>query len=207
MPSIIPIVEGPGDGEAAPILIRRILYEVFQKYDWSVGNPKCVHSLSILRRDLEKYIRYAELEVGSAGILILLDLDDGCPWLEAQSLVESIHRIKHHLPIAVVLAYREYEAWFLASIERFSGQYALPKEIETPPDVEIIRGAKEWITERMAPGKIYKETIHQAAMSAKMDIPLAAHRSRSFRRLIQAVEDLLKATNHADNVTPNRHTP
>lgn len=193
MPKIIPIVEGDGDVAAVPNLIRRILGERFQRYDWSVGHPKRAHSLAVLRRDLEKYILYAESESDCAGTLILLDLDDGCPMQEALALDISIRAIHHFLPVAIVFACKEYETWFLASIESLAGQYTLPAEISAPVDVEKIRGAKEWITDRMAPGRIYKETDHQPAMSAYMDLELAANRSRSFRRLISAIEDLLQA--------------
>ena len=200
---IIPIVEGNGDLAAVPILVRRILIEIFGTTEWDAGAPKRAKSLSVLRRDLEKYIRYAELETDSAGILIVLDLDDGCPWQEAQSLAASIRKLPHHLPIAIVLACKEYEAWFLASIETFSGRYSLPDGMIAPPDVERIRGAKEWITDHMVEGKIYKETIHQPAWSAQMNLSLAANRSRSFRRLIHAVEELLRAEISPDRVTPS----
>lgn len=203
MPKIIPIVEGYGEINAVPILIRRILQERFQRYDWSVGVPKRAHGLPILRQELEKYISYAEKEEDIAGILILLDLDDGCPKDKALSLAAAVRGLYHHVPVAIVLAHREYEAWFLASIESLKEQYELPSEITAPPDAESIRGAKQWITDHMPPGRIYKETTHQPAMSALFDLDLAASRSRSFRRLVSAIAQILNASEDSNEVTPN----
>jgi hypothetical protein len=203
MPKIIPIIEGDGEIEAVPILLRRILTERLLRYDWTVSTPKQAHSLPVLRRDLEKYIRYAESEPGSAGILIILDLDDGCPKDEALSLASAVRELYHRVPVAIVLAHKEYEAWFLAGIESLAGQHNLSLKITAPPNCEDIRDAKRWISEHMPPGKIYKETTHQAAMSACFDLEHAADRSRSFQRLISAIESILNAPEHSNAVTPN----
>ena len=38
--SIVPIVEGPGDRDASPVLLRRILFERLARYDITVARPK-----------------------------------------------------------------------------------------------------------------------------------------------------------------------
>ena len=98
-----------------------------------------------------------------------------------------------HCPVAIVFAHREYEAWFLASMEtiaRGSGNSFGP-DLVYEGDVETRRGVKEWLTHQMPPRQIYKPTLHQAGFTALIDIELAQQRSRSFRRLCHAVEEIV----------------
>ncbi len=208
---LVPIVEGDGDAKAVPLLLRRILHEHLQAYDWEVGTPKRAHSLPTLRRKLANYLRYARLE-GASAVLILLDLDDGCPAQEARNLAAQVGY--HTMPVAIVLAHREYEAWFLASIEAIvsQGKYHFteaftqnptpPRDQEGRSIVEEIRDAKGWLTKRMRRGYAYKETQHQPGMTRYIDLGVAARRSRSFRRLIHAMEELVASAGQEGRVTP-----
>ena len=210
MPKIVPIVEGEGDIRAVPVLLRRVLHESLQQYAWGVTSPKKAHGLPTLHRRLENYLRYAAIEKDAQAILILLDLDDGCPAVEAQQLADDIRALSSKLPVAIVLAHREYEAWFLASVDtivqqggqkyRFSSAFL---QNPTPPsDVESIRDAKGWISRQMIPGHRYKETLHQPSMTTLIDFDLAIQRSRSFRRLLHAVEFLVRHAGERDLVSP-----
>jgi len=192
MPKIVPIVEGDGELDAIPVLLRRILHETFQVFDWEVGRPKKAHSLPAFKKRLSDFIRYAEMEPEATHILVVMDLDDGCPKEEVRRLTEEIRQASPQMPVLVVLAHREYEAWFLASLPSLAGKDNLPQNTFFEGNVENIRGVKAWLTRQMPPGKTYKETTHQAAWSAKMDIGGATlQRSRSFRRLVHAVEEIL----------------
>ena len=83
----------------------------------------------------------------------------------------------------MVLATREYEAWFIAAAESVvSGVSAAP---ENP---EAIRGAKEWIG-RYQP---YRPTVDQASMTATFDMTKARRKAPSFDKMWRAVETLLK---------------
>lgn len=192
MPKIVPIVEGDGELDAVPVILRRILYENFQVFDWEIGRPKKAHSLPAFRQKLSNFIQYAQMEPAATHILIVIDLDDGCPKEEVRRLTEEIRQTNPKIPVLVVLAHREYEAWFLASMSSLAGKDNLPQNAFFEGDVEGIRGVKEWLTRQMPPGKTYKETTHQPAWSATMDIGAATlERSRSFRRLVHAVEEIL----------------
>lgn len=82
----------------------------------------------------------------------------------------------------MVLANREYEAWFIAGAESLNGCrgfQSLEKDALTDP--EIPRNAKGWVRDRMPAG--YGETTDQPAFSARFDLALAHERSRSFRKL------------------------
>lgn len=85
--------------------------------------------------------------------------------------------------LAVVLANREYEAWFIAaaaSLDGFRNFHCQPDDGFA--DAETPRNAKGWIGERIA-GGAYHQTTDQAAFSARMDLEVAYARSRSFRKL------------------------
>ncbi len=200
MPKIVPIVEGDGDAKAVPVLIRRVLHDRLRLYDWEVTHPKKAHSLPTLRKKLANYLRYAAMEDEAQGVLILLDLDDGCPKEEAQRLAAEIRSQAARLPVAIVLAHREYEAWFLASIETIAPQYG--EDLTPPADVESVRDAKGWLSRRLFPGGRYKETAHQPSMTTEIDFDLAARRSRSFSRFLHAVELLTQHAGQGGFVSP-----
>lgn len=203
MPCIIPIVEGDGDVDAVPVLLRMIL-EHNEQWSWSVGRPKRAGNISTLRKHLSSFLQRAQLERDCGGILILLDLDDGCPQAEARELAAQARQMNLSTPVAIVLACREYEAWFLASLATIAGNYGLPPDLTYTNPVEERRGVKEWLTSKMPAGIIYKETLHQVRFTTMIDLGLAHQRSRSFRRLCHAVEELVQIANIAQRgyVTP-----
>lgn len=203
MPNIVTLVEGPGDIDAVPGLLYKILRQ-HQKWNWQV-TTKQVKGLGALRKNLEKFMVYSEGDADGGGILILLDLDDGCPKTEALTLARQIRALNLSCPSAVVFACREYEAWFLASIDAIVSQFNLfHKEITFTGDVESIRGVKGWLTRQMPPGYAYKETTHQKVFTNLMDIDKVCQRSRSFRRLCKAIEELVTLS---ENGTRGQVTP
>ncbi len=188
---IVPIVEGPGDKAAAPILVRRVLQERLGRYEFEVMQPKQARDKGNLIKRLENFIAYASKTQGCTAILILLDADRDCPMELGAQLAGRALATVVGMPIAVVCAKRKYENWFLASDEDYTG------------DAEEFGGAKDWLSDNMPPGIIYRETKHQPSFSATMDIEAAYHASRSFRRLCKAVEELVDAVdNHKTVVTP-----
>jgi len=133
---------------------------------------------------LEKAIRYHQKFDDCAALLILLDMDDACP---TEKAYEITGRIGHMGPlpfsIVVVCAKREYESWFLASLETIHDGRAYGD------DPEDKRDAKGWLRKNFK----YKQTRHQALYTQKLDIALAHGRSRSFRRLYHAFQELVDA--------------
>ncbi len=105
------------------------------------------------------------------------------------------------LPISVVLAQCEYEAWFLAGAASLRGKRGLKPDIEPPPNPEGVRGAKEWLSARMV-GKTYGEMTDQAPLTQLFDIPQALASARSFRKCYKEIERLLVtlSTNGDDGV-------
>lgn len=200
-PVILPIVEGHGEVEAVPLLIRRVLHEICQRYEWEVEKPVRAGGLYSFQKRLNQYLQYA-LQGEYDAVLVLLDLEDGCPREVACHLAKQVHALSPRKPVAIVLAHREYEGWFLADVESLAGEFDLPKDLRYEGDPEGIRDAKGWLSSHMPSGKVYKETFHQAKMTSRLNLERVQQRSRSFRRLINAVWQLIESS--YPNVTPDR---
>ncbi len=177
--------------EAAPVLLRRILYERRDHYDVNVLPPKNANGKGRLVRRFEDFLRYAASEDGCAAILVLLDADEDCPVELGTELASRASSINLYVPTVVVCAKREYENWFLASDAGFHG------------DPEEYDDAKQWLDRKVASGLKYKPTKDQVGFSAKMDIEAAFEASRSFRRLCNAVDELVQFVDTGVvNITP-----
>ena len=96
-------------------------------------------------------------------------------------------------PVAVVFAYREYEAWFLATLSSIAGHYDLPSDVVYEGDVEAKRNVKGWLKAQMRQGIGYNPVIHQKKFTSLIDLEVAYEQSRSFRRLYDAIVELLDA--------------
>jgi hypothetical protein len=180
------IVEGDGEVQAVPILLRRLAQELRPDYAIDVPYPIRVPRDKLLKdRELERYFEMAVSKAEYGGVLILIDADDpveGCPATLGPSILERVTAMRADVPTLVVIAKNEYEAWFLASAESLRSQRGLGGDIEAPPDPEAVRGAKEWLRDRRQDGRRYSETLDQPALTARFDIQ-AARRAPSFNRL------------------------
>ena len=86
------IVEGPGEVQALPILLRRIAAEVDPgTYLW-MPRPYRINRSSLLRPEaLERVVRIQGDRVSrTGGVLILIDADDDCPAQLAPRLLTSL---------------------------------------------------------------------------------------------------------------------
>ena len=207
-PTIIAIVEGDGEERAAPQLIRRILGERMLRYDIAVLRPIIAKGTSTFDKKSEQFLRYAVKE-GCDGILVLIDADDKCPYEKARIVSQKASTLGLGVPIAVVYAKSEYETWFISSLSSHSGDgirtwLGLDPSLNAPDNVEDIRGAKEWLTRHMQVGRRYKETTDQEHLTPHIDFGLTHSRSRSFRRLCHAVEEIVQAMDSNSLVTTPR---
>ena len=204
---ILAIVEGQGEERAVPVLLRRWFrhrrYHNFETPDLAIrasgaGALKCAHDAD---EDLgiESYVERAAAERPD-GILVLLDADDEC--LDraktarkglGPELRDRARAIAKHIPIEVVVADREYEAWFLAGLS------ALRKAGKVPPGapfkldkIETIRDCKKPI--RSLLGRPYEPTTDQPDFTLALPFTSAMSiRSRSYRRLLKALDALTRA--------------
>ena len=195
MPTIVPVVEGAGDVAALPGLLTRILLERYDRTDVIVaqGKSKVVvaNGRMKLESKLEQFLQHAHNKPKCAAILVLLDADDDCPVTVATQLSQRCEQFRSICPVQVVYADRSYESWFLVSLETIKGHGVIPDTVSIPSTVEDVNNPKQWLTDQMPPGRAYKETTHQASFSELIDVGLAYNKSRSFRRLCHALEQLL----------------
>ena len=184
MPVIASVVEGHGEVLALPGLIRRLAQ---RRGIWHVECPTPFRQPRTSLADLDqltKAVRFAGARVtGAGGVLVVLDADDDCP-VALRSKLDAVQE-RSDVPVSIVVANREYEAWFLAAAESLSGVTA-PAGVADPEGPRDAKGRLEHLmTEK------YRETRHQPAFSNQLDLDLAERRGRSFRRLVHAVDVLL----------------
>jgi hypothetical protein len=192
MKAIISLVEGQGHEAAVPTLIHKVL-QALKVWQWYIGDPIRVASLGKLRKELGYYLSIAVNKRNCGALLILLDSDDSCPKKEALKLAEEIRPLNLAVPVAIVFAHREYEAWFLASLSSIAGHSGLPANIVYKGNVEKKRDAKGWLKKQMKGHEEYEPTSHQKRFTSLIDLELAHENSRSFQRLYHAIEQLLEA--------------
>lgn len=185
---IHPIVEGHGEVEALPVLLRRFR-DVSEVFDIEVGKPiRQKRSELAQEQPLRRAIRLALSRPNCDAILVLLDGDEDCPAELGPQIQEWARREARHVPCAVVVAHREYEAWFLAALD------------PPHPASETVRDAKGELAIRLAQG--YLPTVDQPSLSATFDMARAYPRSRSFRRMVKAFGELVTALGAALPVWP-----
>ena len=194
MPVIIAIVEGYGEVEAVPILIRRIADAIVPGTVPQVQKPIRVPRNRLLKEgELERYIELAASQSGADGrILIILDADDDLPCEKGPEILRRAKATRSDRRIRVVLACREYEAWFLGAADSLVEVRRLSSDTTAPVDPEAIRDAKGWLADRMAAGGAYKETRDQPAFSALFDLERARRGAPSFDKMWRTVEDLIR---------------
>ena len=180
------VVEGHGEVRSLPILLRRILHQLEPQFQCVLLEPFRVPRGQLVKDDgLRRVVEFLARKVGDDGrILILLDADDDLPCQLGPDLLTRAKAFRPDRDISVVIAMREYEAWFLTAAESLRGQRTLPSDLTAPSRPEDIRDAKGWLDQRMVDG--YSETLHQPAFTQLFDLS-AARRSDSFDKLVRDV--------------------
>lgn len=190
---IQPIVEGHGEVEAVPVLLRR-LRDQAEAFQVQIGSPiRRPRNHLVKKESLGSAVELARRQAGCTSILILFDGDDDCPRELGPEIQGWAERAAQGTPCFVVMAHREYEAWFLAGIDSLRGQRGIRADAVHPGDPETSRGAKELLGDLMTAEWSYHETADQPALTAKFDLAAAYRRSRSFRRMTSAFGRLLRA--------------
>ena len=191
---ILPIVEGQSEEEGVPVLLRRLLHHL-EFYEVQVALPWRVSRTRMLRPgEIERAIALGMRERGEVtAVLVILDADDDDTGTIEMALLERCHKTIR-LPIGVVVARRELEAWFLGSKDSLRGVRGIRATANAPDQPEEIRGAKERLSRNMEGGRVYNAVYDQPAFAARMDLDLAFQRCSSFRRLVSEVKRILVAT-------------
>lgn len=172
------IVEGHGEVDALPVLIRRM------HPDLIVPRPVRIKRQRIARdEDMKRAALIAEANIksggGSGGVLLVLDADGDCAAKAGPALSELLGRHLSHRASRVVLAVREFEQWLVAGD---------PGADQSPDET---RGGKGWLSQQY--GR-YSPTADQPRLAASMDLVRAERDSRSFRKLIKVLKEFAGET-------------
>ncbi len=170
------IVEGHGEVQAFPLLVRRILGE--RNIQAPINQPHRIPRDRMLR-DVARAMTLQRGRVGDSGLILILFDSDDCDAHEAE--VKTRQAAADDRPLMACAAVREYEAWFLAGLESLRGHRSVREDAEFAGDPELPRGAKERLSARM--NEPYKETLHQPAFSQLVDLRMVRAQSRSFASL------------------------
>jgi hypothetical protein len=185
------VVEGHGEVESLPILVRRLGERCEPPVYPTVERPIRIPSSKLRKpEELARAVQLAASRAGPGGsVLVLLDADDDCPAEVGPTMLEHVGSRKD-VAVSVVLANREYEAWFIAAAESVAGARGLAADLTGPDDPESIRGAKEWLRHRMNQGSTYSPTLDQPALTSIFDVD-AARRSDSFDKCFREIMRLI----------------
>lgn len=173
--AIYVVVEGDGDRRAVPNLLTRLTPELGHHVVW-----KPPLRINVLREaDAEKAASLVRGREDTEGLLVLRDDEDGCPLTDGPEMAAWFKALALPFPVACVLFYREYETIFLPFLRDMAGVQLDHKGIQRPGlnqdakfegDPEGKRDAKGVISRNMPPGRQYKETTDQLALTRLLDI-------------------------------------
>ncbi|MFC0544257.1 DUF4276 family protein [Kutzneria chonburiensis] len=188
LPIVVPVVEGHGETTAVRVLLDRI--------GWELGWPHSVaQPFRVPRTDLADPVKLSAAVAvasrnvpGAGGVLVLFDADDDCPVELNAKLQDAAGNAR--CGVEIVAANREFEAWFLASVASLRLHAAVKSDAIYATDPEQRRGAKEQLSQLMVTP--YREVRHQPAFASLIDLETTWRKSRSFRRLLSALQRLLE---------------
>lgn len=125
-----------------------------------------------------------------------------CSVTFARNLADRTRALKLPFPACVVVAACEFKSWFLVNLDSIAPKYFRADALRHyEGDAERECSAKGWLKRQMPKGVTYKETIDQVKMAVAIDIPHTIQHCRSFRRLVEATEDLIEARNRKEIIT------
>jgi hypothetical protein len=190
--TITSIVEGEGDVAALPKLLHRIAAELGVE---GLRTPKpfrIPRGRLIAAGGIEREVSSAAARSpGAGGVLVLVDADDDCPAVYGPVLLDRARKARPDKQVAVVLAKREFEAWYLAAAPSLAGQHGFSDTFPMPEDPERPRDCKGLLTKARAAGHPYKETVDQAALASTFDMAMARAHAPSFDKFCRDVAALL----------------
>jgi hypothetical protein len=220
---LVLFVEGDGDREAVPVLVKKLLTEARAWSDLFLDpQPFVVGNVADLTKDNGKdwtRLLHAACRRPNLGAVLLVqdgDLgrirgEDFCAARFGARLSQWARSAGAGtgFSAATVFACQEYESWILACVDRLAG---LPLPDGRPGggpgtsapagDLEVApRGAKGWLDQHMDAG--YKPTRDQESLTKLMADHVDVVRTRalrSFRRLEHALQQIVNAARTGTHV-------
>lgn len=198
---VVPIVEGDGEVQALPILLRRIGLELCDSAYIEIEKPIRQPRDRIARNIEGTLSRAIELAVGKLIqkrskppapparelVLVLFDADDDPACRLGPEVHKLCRSLRPDIDSACVLPVLEFETWFVAAAQSFSDFFVDGAGESAPANPEVARCGKTWIKVN-AKGRQYSETVDQAKLAGRMDLDLCRRRSPSFDKLCREIE-------------------
>ena len=213
MRRLIFFVEGQGELDAVPTLVKRLVSGQSNERDILLDeNPFRVGSVNRLVKDnfreWKRLLGAALKRRNVGGVLLILDGDvekvggkSFCAAEVAKSIAAAAIQVGagKTFSVAAVFARQEYETWLIAGIASLAGKRLIDGRLinssAKAPDVDLEAGprnAKGWLDDIVEGG--YLPTRDQAALTKLVDLDVIRSRKlRSFRRLESAVTTLMQA--------------
>lgn len=192
MGRIVPLVEGHGEVEAAPVLLRRLAHRE-SRFDIEISKPfRVKRNLVVKAEELERSLKQAFRARSADAAIVLLDADDDCPVALAAEL-RNRAEAEGFAQVGVVCAVREFEAWFLAAKQSLRGSCRIKEDAENVAEAESLRDAKGRLTSNMEGDRRYLEVQDQPSLAAVVDLDIAEANSRSFQKLCAEMRRLIAA--------------
>ena len=192
MMRLLPVVEGHGDLAAVPLLVRRVLHELHNRFDVELLPAQRRGEWPKVKREFDRYFQAATLE--RAAILWVLDFDcDDCIDVDSERAwaLERAARLDPKTPIELVFLVKEFESLFLwddSALRSAFGELAV--DVSVPANPEQVRDAKGCVSLMLPKGRAYKPTTDQARIVSRLDLAILSECSPSFTRFLRAVESL-----------------
>lgn len=186
MKHIALVVEGPGDREAVPKLLRDHLLNSKQ-FEVGVGRPLTAKGRDKLLAEekLEAFVKQAGRVPGACGVLVVFDADeDSACEIGPDALARASSAT--HLPVRVCVAIRSFENWIAASVETVFSSETGAAPLADPEG----KGAVGLIKKGLHPAK-YVKTAYQASLVSRIDHSIAQDRCPSLARLFRCVDELV----------------
>lgn len=173
MLTLVTIVEGYGEAEAVSTLLRLLRGHWKIARPWRQQRNRVVHE-GVLEAVATKALSKLQPGDRPAALLVILDADDDCPAALGPALSKRL-RISHsHIPSAVVVAKRTFEAWLLTGWP----------EVSDPESLANPKGRLRRLTGEYGPRS------EQARLTSQLDWQHASTRSPSFAKLLRALDAL-----------------
>ena len=146
--TIASIVEGDGEVAALPKLLHRIAADLDVPNLLTPTPMRIPRGKITIAGGIERAVAAEALRVpGKGGVLVVLDADDDCPAEYGPLLLARAKAARPDKQVSVVLANREFEAWFLAAAPSLAGQFGFPDKFPRPQNSEAPRDCKGLLTE------------------------------------------------------------
>ena len=217
MKKIVLFVEGEGEADAAPLLVKKIINEIPTAWQ-SVSldpDPFRVGEVNRLMKNgnWQNKLKAALLRKNVGAVVVLLDGDvkvAGKPLCAAQLGMEMAKLASEAgagstFSVAVVFALQEFESWLIASYESIGGNELsdgriIPQNMELPDDTEVApRDAKKWWKNCLGS---YKPTIDQVELTKWLEPKCVRDKNlRSFTRMESAISEIVAAIESGSHVS------